>query len=129
MIAAILAGITGPAWANELSVENLFATAHAFRYAPDGRRDYWQSAEETQRRRSGDCEDKAVWLYTELRRSGYENVHLVIGRYTQVSPGLHVWLTLTDDSGSIWVLDPTIQRKPWKADAFPKSSYEPLIVR
>ena len=49
------------------SPENLFWTAKSFRYVPDSNGDYWQTPQETEARHAGDCEDKAVWLYAQLK--------------------------------------------------------------
>ena len=107
----------------------LFLKAHLFHYSWDkDRQEQWQSPEETSRLFSGDCADKAIWLYTHLRRNGYQNVSLVIGRYSPSSKVLHMWVTYVDPSGSKLLLDPTIQRKPWKAENFDKRYYKPLYI-
>ena len=106
------------------SIESLFLTAKSFRYVPDSwKEDKWQSADETDARRSGDCEDKALWLYRELKRNGYENVHLAVGKYRPNDTALHAWVSYTDEAGKNIILDPTVQQKPWRAEDFSKGFY------
>ena len=110
------------------SVESLFSIARSFRYVPDSPRDdNWQTAEETDARQSGDCEDKALWLYRELKRNGYENVQLVVGKYRPSDTAMHAWVFYTDETGKNIILDPTTQRKPWKAEDFSKNFYRPFF--
>src|SRR5262249_23948429 len=108
----------------EKPLQLLFRIARFIPYDPDhNKEDIWQSADETSKIFSGDCEDKAIWLYTQLRRNGYSDVHLVIGKYGPSSTKFHVWVTYVDETGVNWLLDPTMQRKPWNIDAFPKNLY------
>lgn len=90
--------------------------------------DQWQSADETSKSYNGDCEDKAIWLYTQMRRNGYRDISLVIGKYGPKSVEFHTWVTYIDDSGNTMLLDPTIQRKPWKIDAFHQKLYHPVHI-
>jgi predicted transglutaminase-like cysteine proteinase len=92
----------------------------------DPRQDYWQSADETSRKRSGDCEDIAIWLYTRLKEAGCEDLELVIGRYRTIDSKLHMWVTYRDMEGETYILDPVIQKKPWKASFFGKGFYTTL---
>ncbi len=111
------------------SVQILFLKARMFHYSWDkAHREQWQSAEETSRVFSGNCADKGIWLYTHLRRNGYQNVSLVIGRYSPSSKVLHMWLTYVDPSGNKLLLDPTIQRKIWKVEDFSQRFYKPLYI-
>ncbi len=111
------------------SMQLLFIKAHLFHYAGNkSRREQWQSAEETTRLFSGNCADKAIWLYRHLRQNGYQNVSLAIGRYSPSSKVLHMWVNYEEPSGKTLLLDPTIQRKPWKITDFSKSFYKPLYL-
>ena len=112
------------------AVQVLLMKAHLFRYSSEGRsqKERWQSAEETARIFQGDCADKAIWLYTHLRQNGYQNVSLVIGRYSPSSKVLHMWVTYVEPSGTTLLLDPTMQRKPWKITDFSKRYYKPVYV-
>ena len=107
----------------------LFMKARLFHYSWDRQRlERWQSADETSQLFRGSCADKAIWMYTHLRRNGYQNVSLIIGRYSPSSKVLHMWLTYEEPSGNKILLDPTIQKKPWRIEAFPKTFYKPLVI-
>ena len=108
-------------------MESLFGRAKAFRYQADAAgHDRWQTPEETESRWAGDCEDKAVWLYAQLKKSGYSGVRLVIGRQNPSSRTLHAWVTLDNSDGSFYVLDPTAQKRVWNSNDFSDGSYRPL---
>ena len=103
------------------SMESLFAKARSFRYVADLKsRDAWQTPEETEARYAGDCEDKAIWLFMQMKRNGYD-ASLVIGRASSQSKGLHVWV---ESDGR--VLDPTAHKRIWNATDFPEGYYRPL---
>lgn len=105
---------------------NLFFTARSFRYTSDLKGDQWQSPQITERRRSGDCEDKAVWLYAQLMQSGHgDNARLVIGKLRSHDPRLHVWVQLQTESGETLVLDPSSQKRIWKNTDFSSDMYLP----
>jgi hypothetical protein len=106
--------------------DDLFMRARSIRYVADAKgNDYWQSPQETQARWSGDCEDKALWLFAELKKNGHSNVRLVVGRFRSTG-GYHVWVTMGDAQGNVWVLDPTAQKKIWKASDFGPGYYKAL---
>lgn len=108
------------------SIDTIFNTARSFRYVADRGRDNWQTDTETQSRRAGDCEDKAVWLYKNLIAGGAQNVRLVIGRYRQMDRQLHVWVTCRDRDGNTCLLDPSKQRRVWKLSSADSGLYRPL---
>ncbi len=116
--------ISEPA-ARRSSIEELFAIAKSFRYVhvPRSR---WQTPEETQARGSGDCADKAGWLYSQLKKNGYENVRLVIGKYRSIDPIFHVWIAYTDDQGNSLILDPATQKRIWGSGQFGEGFYKAL---
>jgi hypothetical protein len=102
----------------------LFRMALSFHYAHDAKKeDNWQSADETTKYFSGDCEDKAIWLYTHMRRNGYKDVSLHIGKYAPSSRKLHMWVSYVDNDRKTMLLDPTNQRKPWTVESFPSKLY------
>lgn len=111
-----------------LTSDQLFRIAKSFRYRSDGEEDVWQSSRQTAMRWSGDCEDKAIWLYHQMRQSGYRNVCLTVGRYRPNGPRLHVWVTYLDENGDIRLMDPAIQNKPWTVDVFARELYKPLFA-
>lgn len=110
------------------SIQQLFNTARAFRYVTDRSGDHWQSAEETDSKRSGDCEDKAIWLFARLKQCGYTNVRLVIGKYRQIDKRYHVWVTCSDASGNTCLLDPASQKRIWTEQSFGSGFYTPIYA-
>ncbi len=109
------------------SSDQLFSQARSFRYKEDGRgNDHWQTPEETEQRWSGDCEDKAVWLYAQLKKNNHRGVRLVVGRKDRSSRSFHVWVALEASNGSYFILDPTAQKRIWNASDFSDGSYRPL---
>ncbi|GEM_PF-1499497 len=109
-----------------LPIESLFLKAKAFRYVKEHQGNIWQTPQETERKGSGDCEDKAVWLFHQLKLNGYENVRLVVGKYKSVNRGYHVWVAYTDRDSVSYILDPAAQKRIWKSDDFSSAFYRPL---
>ena len=113
--------------AHEESLEGLFFRARRFRYSHDFDGDRWQSAEETERKFSGDCEDKAVWLFTKLKEAGYPNVRLVVGKYRMHDASFHVWVTYASPAGVVYLLDAAIQNRIWEISAASSDFYHPFF--
>lgn len=109
-------------------INSNFRIAKSFRYIPDASNDYWQSPDETDARKAGDCEDKAIWLFARLINSGRQQVRLVVGQMRQVDSSLHVWVTCEDSNGTVYLLDPSAQKKVWKASDFAADWYRPLYA-
>ncbi len=102
----------------------LFRVARGLRYSSDrAKTDKWQSADETTKNYGGDCEDKAIWLYTQLRRDGYRDVALHIGKYAPSSKKFHMWVSYVDEADRTILMDPTIQIKPWDVTKFSEKNY------
>ena len=109
------------------NLDTIFGQAKAFRYKSDAHgNDHWQTPEETEARWAGDCEDKAVWLFAQLKKNGYEGARLVVGRKDPSSNVLHAWVTLDDGSGNFFLLDPTAFKRVWRSTDFSDGSYKPL---
>ena len=109
------------------SSDELFIQARSIRYVPDEPgQDYWQTPQETQARWAGDCEDKAIWLYAQLKQNGYANVRLVIGRYRAMDKNYHVWVSMSDGQDGVFIFDPTAQKRVWKTSDFTEEFYKPL---
>ncbi len=104
----------------------LFEISRSFRYVPDEGKDYWQTPGETEVKGSGDCEDKAVWLYVQLKKNGYDSARLVIGRYRGIDRGFHVWVTLSSEDGNTLILDPSKQKRVWSLTDFSEKYYKPI---
>lgn len=112
--------------ASTKSLEEIFLKARSFRYSSDMRGDHWQSPAETELRRSGDCEDKAVWLYAELKKQGFSQVRLVIGRFRSFDNKCHVWIELGDPNDAL-ILDAAAQKRIWKRSDLINGFYKPLF--
>ena len=124
------AGVLDPSFyssGDNRSPERLFAECRSFRYSKDRGRDHWQSPAETQARRSGDCEDKAIWIFSHLQNQGFSDVRFVIGRYRNFKGGLHVWVTYRGSDGGVYILDPAMQRRIWRTADFSSDFYHPLF--
>ena len=102
---------------------SFFMEAKSFRYASDMGEDHWQTPEETDARHAGDCEDKAVWLYAQLKSHGYADTRLVVGKYRSIDRVYHVWVTYTGSNGDTFILDPALQHHPWKVGEFSGGFY------
>ena len=106
-------------------VQLLFRIARGLRYNSDhSKTDKWQSADETTRNYGGDCEDKAIWLYTQMRRNGFHETALHIGKYAPSSKKFHMWVSYVDEAGRTILMDPTIQIKPWEVSRFSEKNYK-----
>lgn len=110
------------------SIEEMFRVARSFRYVSDSGGDRWQAADETEARRAGDCEDKAVWLFAQLLKNNYYNVRLVIGKYRSIDKRFHVWVICSDRAGNTCLLDPTIQKRVWYLTATDAGFYKPFYA-
>lgn len=86
--------------------------------------DYWQLPEETEKKGRGDCEDKAIWLYSKLIREGFEDVRLVIGKYRDSSTSFHAWVVWYSGD-KIYILDPTKNKGIWDIKDYPSGYYKP----
>ena len=113
---------------NRRSIEELFAVARSFRYVGDLDGDSWQSAEETEARHAGDCEDKAIWLFARLTQNGYYNVLLTVGWYRRFDERLHVWVVCSDKNGNVYLLDPSMQKRIWSLTAIDSGFYKPVYA-
>ncbi len=116
-----------PVLFGNLDLEQIFNICRTFRYVSDSDGDYWQSAEETEAKHSGDCEDKAIWLFSRLKMNGYESIRLVIGKYRPVDRQYHVWVTYQDPLGNEYLLDPTKQKHIWTMGQFSSDFYRPIF--
>lgn len=76
----------------------------------------------TERTRSGDCKDKALWL---LSRMNDDSARFVIGKATSRSAISHAWV-MWENNGRWWVLDCTNNSRPIPADSLSRNQYIPL---
>jgi predicted transglutaminase-like cysteine proteinase len=86
--------------------------------------DYWQLPHQTEKRGKGDCEDKAIWLYSKLLKKGFKNVRLVIGKYRSSDIIFHAWVVWYHKS-RIFILDPTHQGAIKELKNFSSDYYRP----
>ena len=106
-------------------VRKYLETASRFKYKSDVvGADYWQTPLETERRGAGDCDDKAIWLYSKLIKEGFEDIRLVLGNYRRSRSSFHMWVNWYHN-GKVFILDPTDNEGIWSADEYPKDFYEP----
>lgn len=95
------------------------------RYVPErGDQDYWQLPDETETLGSGDCEDMAIWLYVLLKQAGFGAVRLCIGKHRPYSDQMHAWV-MWFDGPRLYILDPSVTRKPLRASDADPGSYVP----
>jgi len=79
-----------------------------FRYSDT---DTWHTPQQTEKRRAGDCKDKAVLLLNYFKQRGCANVKLVIGKMSPDSKRTHAWVEWRHN-GKWIILDPAYDRKP-----------------
>ncbi|HTR27255.1 MAG TPA: transglutaminase domain-containing protein [Terriglobales bacterium] len=60
-----------------------------------GKDDYWQPPEEFEKRRQGDCEDFAFWVWRQLMNMGF-TARIVFGRHGRYGAG-HAWVEFCQD--------------------------------
>ncbi len=106
-------------------VKKYLEMASNFEYKPDIRgKDIWQLPFETEKLGTGDCDDKAIWLYSKLIKEGIDNVRLVLGNYKTGKRSTHMWVDWYED-GQVFILDPTIDNGIRSSDKYWKDFYQP----
>ena len=98
------------------------------RYVSDqaqfGKKDYWMTPEEFEKRKKGDCDDFALWTWRQLLAMGY-NARFVVGHSGRYGSG-HAWVTFTED-GRTFLVEPLAA---WLVAKIPRLStvrYQPGI--
>lgn len=103
------------------TVQQIFDQAAAFQYERDDHYDDWQEPSVTEKLKRGDCEDMAVWVYRELKKNGYENVRIMVGKFEVKDRNHHTWAVCAAPDGDDWIVDPALARKIWKrSDLLPE---------
>ncbi len=106
-------------------VKNYLKTASKFKYKADGvGADNWQLPFETEALGRGDCDDKAIWLYSKLLKEGFNDVRLVLGNYKRGKLSVHMWVNWYHN-GQVYILDPTINNGISRAEDYSKDYYKP----
>jgi predicted transglutaminase-like cysteine proteinase len=107
------AGLGSPSFAVQQSrIQRYLNLAQAFTFQVEDfldsgvQEDYWQLPLETERLRSGDCEDLAIWLYCQLLDEGFHTIRLTLGLAGNGNKTMHAWVTWFE-RGKIYVLDPS----------------------
>ncbi len=112
--------------ASKKKVKKLLKIASKFKYKVDRRgADNWQLPFETEKLGAGDCDDKAVWLYSKLIKEGIDDVRLVLGNYKSGEFSVHMWVNWYHD-GQVFILDPTIDNGIRSAEQYSKDYYKPF---
>jgi hypothetical protein len=67
------------------------------------RKDYWMPPEEFEKRKTGDCDDFALWTWRQLLSMGYQARYVIgsAGRYG----GGHAWVTI-EKGGKHYIVEP-----------------------
>lgn len=103
-------------------VNALMKEGRSFRYHMDD--PYLPAAPTvTEKTRTGDCKDKALWLCDKLNDS---SVRFVIGKTHRNAKISHAWV-LWKTEGRFWILDCTLNRAPVAADTLSQDRYIPLF--
>ncbi|MGR3174054.1 MAG: hypothetical protein ACUZ8N_05590 [Candidatus Scalindua sp.] len=107
-------------------VKKYLKIASRFKYKDDSRgADNWQLPFETEKLGTGDCDDKAIWLYSKLIKEGIDDVRLVLGNYKRGELSVHMWVNWYHD-GQVFILDPTIDNGIRPAEQYSKDYYQPF---
>lgn len=81
-----------------------------------GELDYWERPEVFEKRRTGDCEDHAIWAWRHLHQMGFR-VRFVVGHFRTCHAWLHIFT-----NGRVYLLETTQKKnrppeteqyKPW----------------
>jgi hypothetical protein len=98
------------------------------RYVSDqaqfGKKDYWMTPEEFEKRKKGDCDDFALWTWRQLLAMGYD-ARFVVGHSGRYGSG-HAWVTFTEN-GRTFLVEPLAA---WLVPKLPRLStmrYQPGI--
>ena len=106
--------------------EYLKEAKNHIKYKTEGKgTDYWQLPFETEYLGTGDCEDKAIWLYSKLLKEDIGNIRLVVGKYKVENTSRHVWINWFNNN-NIYIIDPTMDVNIWRTEQYPPGYYQPL---
>ncbi len=102
LILILLAGCTAP------TAQDAWRVACDIEYTPEpAGQDYWQHPSITLTLGTGDCEDKALLLWHQLKQAGVKDVNFCVGIVHPIfAPGGHAWVEI-GRGGLAIVLDPT----------------------
>jgi transglutaminase-like putative cysteine protease len=86
----------------------------------------WQTPSEVMSSKTGDCKGKALAMYEVMQLIGATNVRFIIGKHHASDWFTHAWVQWDTPNGS-FVLDPTFNRRPVRAEQNP-TRYIPLYA-
>ena len=102
-------------------------TRRAYRFGYEHTGDYeWKTPEEVERTSTGDCKDKALWLYSKLKAAGAAVIELVIGKRHLADADLHAWV-VASHQGRTYLLDPASRSSAWEVSEFEWDEYIPVF--
>ncbi|NIQ39359.1 MAG: hypothetical protein GTN81_12305 [Proteobacteria bacterium] len=107
-----------------LEIAQSFSFKEERRLSSGREEDYWQLPEETERIRSGDCEDLAIWLYYHLLHEGFHNVRFTVGYAGAEDKGVHAWVTWYE-KGRTYILDPSRREGIYSSHQLGSITYQP----
>ncbi|MBW2058580.1 MAG: hypothetical protein JRH07_02570 [Deltaproteobacteria bacterium] len=111
-------------------IEHYLEEARRFRFQEEGtlatgkQQDHWQLPEETEKLRSGDCEDLAIWLYCRLIAEGFSNIRFTLGLAGATKRAMHAWVTWYE-KGKTYILDPSRKQGIYSLDLTEATTYQP----
>jgi len=95
------------------TLADIEAFLHQCKYLSDqktrSQADFWEPPDEFEIRRTGDCEDHAIWAWRHLHDLGYK-ARLVLGKYTRGHAWVHIFI-----NGRVYLLEAT-QKNRWFPD-------------
>ena len=106
------------------SMEKWTRAAHRIRYERRGDRP-WQTPEELEHSATGDCKDKALWLYSKLKAAGATSLELVIGKQNLFDSEFHAWV-IARHANRDYLLDPSNRSSVWEISDFDWDEYVPF---
>lgn len=108
------------------SLSQIFAKAMGLQYKKDPTTDNWKNPDITEKSGFGDCEDMALWLYRELKSSGYQRVRVMVGKFEAAETAYHTWVIVPGLKGDDLILDPALQTRIWRRSDLLRTLYVPF---
>jgi hypothetical protein len=120
--------LTQPLTIRPQNLEELRDFLRTCRYVSDkeefGRREYWQTPEDFEQRRRGDCDCFAMWTWRQLLDMGY-SARFVCG-LVGVRGSRHAWVTFSEN-GSHYLVEPLCARLSARMPRLKTLSHRPLV--
>jgi len=97
--------------------------AHRIAYEHTGDH-VWKSPEQVEQTSTGDCKEKALWLFSRLKSSGASSLEMVIGKRHLSDANFHAWI-IVHHQGRTYLLDPAARGSVWETSDFEWDEYVP----